>query len=235
MQAVERETARGDPAAGPDPLGLPTCRNIVWFTSQMVLRLVFTTWLQYRARGIEKIPAEGGGLLLINHQSFLDPLLVGLPLTRPVSYLARNSLFRVPVIGWILRHTYVLPINREAASSTTIREAVRRMNEGFLVGIFPEGTRSDDGSIGALKPGFVALIRRTRLPVVPVGIAGAGDALPRHSWFLRPTRVRVVFGEPISPDEIRASLRHGQEGRLLALAQRAITHCQQEAETWRRR
>ena len=100
----------------PDPLS----RNAHWRTIQFVLQIVVCVWLRYRARGMEHLPKQGGALLLINHQSYLDPLLVGLPLQRPVSYLARDSLFRVPVIGWILRNTYVMPINREAASTAAI-------------------------------------------------------------------------------------------------------------------
>ncbi|MDB5335676.1 MAG: phospholipid/glycerol acyltransferase, partial [Planctomycetaceae bacterium] len=82
----------------------------------MPARVFFALWLRYRARGLEHIPATGGGLVLANHLSFLDPLMIGLPLNRPISYLARDSLFRVPAIGWLLRRTYVKPISRENAS-----------------------------------------------------------------------------------------------------------------------
>src|SRR5437016_2539549 len=123
------------------PPGSPLRRNWVWFISQVIVGAVFAFWLRYRARGIERIPAAGGGLLLANHQSFLDPLLVGLPLHRPVSFLARDTLFPVPVIGWILRHTYVIPLDREGGGAAGIRQTLRRLEQGFLVGIFPEGTR----------------------------------------------------------------------------------------------
>src|SRR5205809_1013122 len=87
----------------------PERRNWVWWSFQVVLRLFFAVWLRYRARGHQQLAGCGGMLLVINHQSFLDPLLVALPLTRPVSFLARVSLFRVPVVGWVLRNTYVFP------------------------------------------------------------------------------------------------------------------------------
>jgi 1-acyl-sn-glycerol-3-phosphate acyltransferase len=182
---------------------------------------------------MECLPREGGALLLINHQSFLDPLLVGLPLRRPVSFLARDSLFRVPVVGWILRNTYVMPINREAASTSSLREGIRRLNHGFYVGIFPEGTRSDTGEVGALKPGFLALMRRSKVPVHPVGIAGAFQALPRGARFLHPVRVRVVFGEAFTAEELAADGPEG-EAELLARIRHRIASCQQAAEEWRR-
>lgn len=120
----------------------PERRNWVWSVIQIVLRLAFALWLRYRARGHDKITHRGGMLLIINHQSFLDPLLVGLPLRRPVSFLARDNLFRVPFVGWVLRNTYVLPINRESAATGALREMIARLKAGFWVGIFPEGTRS---------------------------------------------------------------------------------------------
>lgn len=193
------------------------------------MRLFFAVWLRYRAQGVEKIPPTGGGVLLVNHQSFLDPLLVGLPLQRPVSYLARDTLFRVPVIGWILRHTYVIPINREAATTGPIKEAVRRLKHGFLVGVFPEGTRTHDGTVGEFKPGFVALIRRAKLPVYPVGIAGAQAALPRSSWFLKPRPVVVVYGDPFTEAELAELCIRGNEAQFVAVARERVLQCQQIA------
>lgn len=220
------------PAA--EPLPHPTRRNRVWRTIQIILQVVFTVWLRYRSRGRERLPAEGGGLVVVNHQSFLDPLMVGLPLQRPISFLARDSLFRVPVIGWILRSTYVMPISREAASSATIKQAVARMKHGFLVGIFPEGTRSSNGEIGEFKPGFISLIRRSRLPVYPVGIAGADRAYPRRAWIPRPARVCVVFGEPLMPEEIEPLMQRGREQELVELTRQRVAACYREAEAWRR-
>jgi 1-acyl-sn-glycerol-3-phosphate acyltransferase len=210
------------------PLPPPDRRNLLWFASQVVLRIVFTVWNGYRARGIERL-APGGGLLLINHQSYLDPLLVGLPLSRPVSFLARDSLLRVPVLGPFLRATYVMPINREAAGTESLREAIRRMRHGFLVGLFPEGTRTPDGRLGDLKPGFVALVRRAGVPVYPVGIAGAFEAMPRSSPWLRPKPIRVVFGEPFAAEELR-----GDPEILTSLARERIEACAAEANAWLR-
>jgi len=217
------------------PLGPPGRRNWVWFICQVILGVVFTVWLRYRARGVEHVPKVGGGLLLTNHQSFLDPLLVGMPLRRPVSFLARDTLFTVPVIGWILRHTYVMPLSRETGGAAGIRETLRRLDLGFLVGVFPEGTRSSDGSLGTFKPGFAALVRRTDQPIYPVGIAGAHRALGKGSLFLRPRRVCVVFGNPFPKDTIEALKRRGREEELIEAVRERIAECQKAAEDWLRR
>ena len=236
-EPLAETTAPGDRPARPQAATAPpdpTRRNVFWASMQVFLRLLFTAYLRYRARGAERIPPVGGGLILANHQSFLDPLLVGLPLSRPVCYLARDSLFRVPLMGWIFRRTYVIPISREAATTTSIKAAVERMRQGYLVGIFPEGTRSADGSVGPFKPGFLALIRRGKVPVYPVGVAGAHEAMPRGRLILRPRRVAVVFGDPLSADEIERYSARGQEDALVALARERVLACQREAEAWRR-
>jgi len=216
----------------PPPLPDPIRPNWVWRIIRVTLRNLCAFWMRYRARGFDRLP-PGGALLLINHQSFLDPLLVGLPLRRPVSYLARDNLFRVPVIGWILRNTYVMPIRRDAASTESLREAARRLEHGFFVGIFPEGTRSPDGSLGPLKPGFVALLRRCRAPLVPVGIAGAVDVLPRGAVWLRPRRVHVVFGEPILPEVWEPLAVRGREAELLAFTTAALQRELDAATAWK--
>lgn len=211
----------------------PKKRNLVWRTVQFILQNFFCVWLGYRARGHERLEDEGGALILANHQSFLDPLLVGLPLRRPVSFLARDSLFKIPFIGWILKNTYVVPINRESTSSASIRETIRRMQNGYLVGVFPEGTRSETGTVGELKPGFLAFLRRSRVPVYPIGIAGAFQALGRHSWFLKSSRVRVVFGDPISVEQLQKFQSRDTDQELIDLVRSRIVASYQEAEAWR--
>jgi len=195
--------------------------------------LLFAGWLRYRARGVDRLPVDGGGLILSNHQSFLDPLLIGLPLKRPVSFLARDTLFRVPVVGWVLRNTYVMPLNREGGATAGIRETLRRMEAGYLVGVFPEGTRSEDGRLGEFKPGFAALLRRSDQPVYPVGIAGAHRALGRRRAWLSPSRVCVVFGEPLDPARLAELCGKGRETELVAFVRDAVNACLAEAEAWR--
>lgn len=209
----------------------PPQRTWFWFICQMIVRGFFSVWLRYQAHGVERLPKVGGGLLLGNHQSFLDPLLVGLPLARPVSYLARDTLFKVPLLGPIMRITHVMPLKRDGGSSAAIRETLLRMEQGYLIGMFPEGTRSADGKLGRLKPGFAALVRRTDLPVFPVGIAGANRALGRGSWFLKPRPVCVVYGEPLTPDEVTRLGERGREHELVELVRSRIAACQEEAES----
>lgn len=196
------------------------------------MRNVFVFCCDYRCRGHHALP-EGSALVVANHESFLDPLLVGLPFERPISYLARHNLFAVPVIGLMLRNTYVIPINRDAASTASIRAATRLMRHGFLVGLFPEGTRSSDGRLGELKPGFIALLRQARVPIIPVGVAGSREVLPRGAKFPRRGRVRIVFGSPLPWSEIEPLTKRGREDDLLGVIRAHMLTVRSEAEQWR--
>ncbi len=217
-------TASAGRAALPDPLR----RNWFWFTAQQIAQFFFTIWFRYRAIGIENLP-PGGALLIVNHQSFLDPLMVGLPLSRPVSFLARENLFRVPVVGWILKQLYGIPISRERGGTESLRESIRRMEHGFLVGIFPEGTRSPDGKLREMKPGFVALVRRANVPVIPVAVAGAYESFPRDAKFPRPGRIRVVFGQPMDPVRLAELSHPGREDELVEWTRSLIQDCLDKA------
>lgn len=210
----------------------PYRRNPIWFGFQVLMKISFAILFRYRARHSERIPETTGGLILSNHQSFLDPLMIGLPLRRPVSYIARENLFQIPIIGGILRRTYVMPINRESAGSGSVREAVRRIKAGFLVGVFPEGTRSTDGELGEIKPGFVALARRAQQPIYPVGIAGAYRAMPKGGLKLYPRKIRVVYGEPIPAEEVKRLAKKGNEEEFLRVIHERLQACLDEANRW---
>lgn len=210
------------------PLPDPVRRNWIWFIAQQIAQFFFTIWFQMRSFGMENLPPSGA-LLLINHQSFLDPLMVGLPLPRPVSYVARDNLFRVPFLGWLLRRTYVIPISRERGGTESLRESIRRLEHGFLVGVFPEGTRSLDGKLRDMKPGFVSLVRRAKVPVIPVGVAGAYESLPRDAKFPRPGKIRVVYGKPMDPVRLAELSQPGREAELLAWTRESIQVCLDQA------
>jgi 1-acyl-sn-glycerol-3-phosphate acyltransferase len=203
--------------------------NWIWRMLHPPVWLFCRLWFRIRADGVQHLDHTRGGLLLINHQSFLDPILAAVLLSRPVSYLARDSLFKVPCLGWLLRRTHVIPISRESVRGGSIRTGVERLEEGFLVGIFPEGTRSSLDSVNAFRPGFLALVRRTDQPIYPVAIAGANRAFPRGAWFIRPRRIQIVYGPPFSAEECE-QLRQGTDDKALAeMARQKVVACHQQA------
>ena len=211
----------------PAVISKPPNASWLWRLIRIPFWLFCKSWVRLRVVGREHIDNNRGGLFLVNHQSFLDPLFVAVFLGRPVSYLARDSLFRVPVLGWILRNTYVIPISREAARGGSIRVALERLESGFLVGIFPEGTRTSDGKVGDFRPGFLALARRTQQPIYPVGIVGADRIMPRNSNWIRPGRVDVVIGAPFTPSERQQLHDSIDDGELCRMARSRVAACTQ--------
>jgi 1-acyl-sn-glycerol-3-phosphate acyltransferase len=182
-----------------------------------------------RVAGREHWPAEGGGLVCANHQSMFDPPLVGLTCDRRMNYLARDTLFRVPGLSQLIAFLDAIPIDREGGGLAGLKETLRRLKAGELVLIFPEGTRTHDGEVAPLKPGFIAVARRSRVPLVPVGIDGAYQAWPRSAKLPKLGRIAVVIGEPIGPQLI-AELA---DDDLLAELEQRILNCHMQARDLR--
>jgi 1-acyl-sn-glycerol-3-phosphate acyltransferase len=198
-------------------------------TLRVLARLISVLFFRLRVVGRENWPAEGGGLVCSNHQSYFDPPLVGLTCDRRMNYLARDSLLRVPGLKQLILFLDAIPIDREGGGLSGLKETLKRLKAGELVLIFPEGTRTYDGEVAPLKPGFIAVARRSKVPLVPVALDGAFQAWPRTSWFPRLTRLAVAIGPPISPDEV---VELTDEDLLAELEQRILT-CHTEARELR--
>ena len=143
-------------------------------------------------------PAGGGALYVCNHQSFLDPMLMSFALRRPMNYMARDSLFRAPGLRQIIRSLNAFPVRRGAADTGAIKEAMRRLKRGGQVVVFPEGTRTRDGTVGPFLPGVAILAQRAAEWTVPVLIDGAFEAWPRQQLLPSTGSVVVRYAEPIS-------------------------------------
>lgn len=194
-----------------------------------VCRLALLPLARPRCHGQSLMPANGPALICANHQSFLDPVLVGTALRRPLNYLARETLFRFP-LGPLIRGLNAIPLDRDGGGMSGLREALRRLHEGEAVVVFPEGTRTADGELQPLQPGVAVLARRSKAPLVPIGIDGAFDVFPRGALLPRPGVVDLVVGPPI-PAERAASLRGAE---LVAELERSIRGCFEEARRRRR-
>jgi 1-acyl-sn-glycerol-3-phosphate acyltransferase len=166
----------------------------------------FATWFAaiwgWRATGRDNMPRTGGVLLVANHVSFLDVFVLGIPLRRPLNYVARSTLF-VPGLSWFIRSLGGFPIQREGMGAAGMKETLRRLRDGGIVTLFPEGTRSPDGQLGPLKQGIAVLVARAGVPVVPAAIAGTFEGWPRWRLLPVPHPIRIHYGTPIRPEDIR--------------------------------
>jgi 1-acyl-sn-glycerol-3-phosphate acyltransferase len=157
-------------------------------------------WFRFDYFGRSCVPASGPVLLVSNHQSHLDPMLVGIACPRQMRALARHSLFFWP-LSWLIRSLGAVPIDRGGSGLSGIKAVLRFLGDEETVLVFPEGTRTRDGTLQPLQGGFCALARRSGATIVPVSIDGAFAALPRGSSFPRPRPISLTFGKPIAPVE----------------------------------
>jgi 1-acyl-sn-glycerol-3-phosphate acyltransferase len=168
--------------------------------------------------GTEHIPAAGPLIIAPNHVTFADPVLVSIPVRRPVFYMAWDVLFRIPVFSWVIRRLRAFPVDIESADPRATREAVRLLDAGEVVMIFPEGSRSPDGRLQRFKLGAFRLACSRGVPILPVTILGGHEAWPPGRVLPRPGRLTIVYHPPIIPPSSAGDVR--ARARLLADAVR---------------
>ena len=149
------------------------------------------------AQGVNNIPKEGGVLFLSNHVSFLDPVIVGSAANREIHYMARSNAFDIPGLGKLIAVFNAYPVNRGAPDLGALRKTISLLKDGNAVLIFPEGTRSVDGTLGKARDGACFIAHRAGVPTIPVFHSGAERVLPRNSKRLRRAKLTVTFGEPL--------------------------------------
>ncbi len=189
----------GPPALLSTPRPSLTYRLISYLLVFPIYRLLF----RGRTIGTDHVPQEGALVVVANHGSHLDPPLLGHALGRPVAFMAKAELFRVPLLGPIIRACGAYPVARGASDREAIRIATDRLQQGWATGVFIDGSRQDDGRVNAPLPGAALLAARAGVPLLPVAIInshralGTGQSTPR----LVPIHIRV--GTPIPPPATR--------------------------------
>ncbi|MBI1902208.1 MAG: 1-acyl-sn-glycerol-3-phosphate acyltransferase [Planctomycetia bacterium] len=192
-----------------------------WDALQYLCRVLCAVLFRVRCDGRRHIPRRGGAILVSNHQSYLDPVLVGIGACRYPTMLARRELFGFAPLRWLIRSLNGIPIDRDGADVAAVKETLRRLKRGQVVVLFPEGTRTRDGRVTPLRSGFAMLARRAGVPIVPVAIDGAWQAWPRTRVLPRPETMQVEYGLPILPEEYEGL----NDEQLLAETQRRLEAC----------
>lgn len=148
--------------------------------------------------GRRHMPNDGAVLIVSNHQSYLDPVLLCVQLRRPLHYIAKSELFKNRAAAWFLRWVNAFPVRQGAADVGAVKQTIHRLKTGHLMNIFPEGSRTPDGQILPLQKGVALIIKRSGVSVIPAVIVGAYEAWPIHRTFPRMWPVRIRFGRPIN-------------------------------------
>ena len=208
-----------------------------WFA---LMATLFTAAFSLRTEGSNNMPASGPVLLLANHQSFIDPILVGLAARRHLRYLARKTLFRNPAFKWFIESLNAVPVNQEGFARDGLLAIIDLLKHGQAVTVFPEGERTLTGRMNELRPGVHLVLRRAECQIVPVGIAGAYHAWPRWRAYPIPAplflppwpgTVAVSIGKPVASSYYEGFDR----SEVLADLEKRIQAVQARAEVLRRK
>jgi 1-acyl-sn-glycerol-3-phosphate acyltransferase len=216
MKRLLRRRRRAEPPALiRTPRPSLTYRLISYLLVFPVFRLLF----RGRTAGNANVPQEGALVVVANHGSHLDPPLLGHALGRPVAFMAKAELFKVPLLGPIIRACGAYPVARGASDREAIRTATDRLEEGWATGVFIDGTRQSDGRVNQPQPGAALLAARAGVPLLPVAIINSHRALGPGSQGLRLVPVHIRIGTPIPPPTSR---RRADLDAATAAAQRQI-------------
>ena len=182
-------------------------------------RVMFATYFRWRVLGAENVPLTGGVILASNHASYLDPPLVGSGLKRDINYLARESLFRFPLVGAVLRSWNSVPVDRDGGGARGLKVILDRLLAGGGIILFPEGTRTKDGQLQPARSGIGLTVIKSTAPVVPVRVFGTYEAYGRHHKIPRPRRVAVCYGKALDFTALRAEAKTCDKARLKEIYQ----------------
>lgn len=209
--------------------------RLVYGASLIGCKLAFSL----RTEGRANVPRSGPALLIANHQSYLDPMLVGVAAYRQLRFLARQSLFGRPLFRSLIESLNAVPIDQATTGIRGLRVILNQLHNGQAVLVFPEGERTRDGELHALQPGIQLLLKRSHAPVVPVGIAGAFQAWPRSRKYPRPAPLFLPSSErtiavsigPVLSSETLAELPRDE---LLAELEKSLRASMVRADALRR-
>jgi 1-acyl-sn-glycerol-3-phosphate acyltransferase len=184
-----------------------------------ILKAFFRIYFQSRFFHPEHVPTHGPVILAANHASFLDPPLIGTGIHREINFLARESLFRFPLFGSMLRIWNVVPVDRDGAGAKGLRAILDRLLAGNAVIVFPEGTRTPNGRLQSARAGIGLTVIKSDAPVIPVRVVGSFAAWGRHRLFPLPKPVQVHFGTPMTFTQFREEAKQCSKERLKQIYQ----------------
>lgn len=201
---VEKESETHAGAQRREPkVGSALLSDIVFYTLKIFMWALGLTVFRFRVTGRGNIPLESGAIIASNHQSYLDPVIIGTAARRRTEYLARETLFRGGFFQRLITLLGALPISLEGTGKEGIRLAVAHLKKGRHILVFPEGTRTRDGSIGPMHAGVKLMAERAGVPVVPAAIKGAYEMLPPESKFRGIGPLSAGFAKRFEPEEMR--------------------------------
>ena len=167
-----------------------------------VLLFLFTRW---RVRGKENIPGQGPLLIVVNHLNLADPPIIGVSVNRKVMFLAKEELFRPGLSGYIVRNYGAFPVRRSGMNKEAMRKSEQLLAQGMALILFPEGRRSQGAQLESALSGAALIAARSRVPILPIGIAGT-ENIKGITWWLRRPEITVNIGYPFYLSPVNGKL-----------------------------
>ena len=171
--------------------------TIVYFILRYLALILSKIFFQLEIYGKKNIPKKGGFILASNHVSFLDPIILAAACFRRLNFMTKEELFKNRFFAWLIRNAGAFPLVRNYGDSRAIKEGIRRLRKGNALLLFPEGTRSQDGSIKKPLSGVGFLAQKAHIPIIPTYVFGTNHAWSKGAKLVRSTKVKVYFGKPI--------------------------------------
>jgi len=193
--------------------------NFVYYCGWLFFRIAYRLYCRAEWFNAERVPRRGPVILACNHASILDPPLVGTGLERGISYLARESLFRFPGVGWLLRNWDAVPVDREGGGARGLKAILDRLLAGGGIILFPEGTRTTDGRLQPARSGIGLTVIKSNAPVVPVRVFGTFEAFGKEVTIPLPHKIMAKYGRPMNFAALRAEARTCSKARLKEIYQ----------------
>lgn len=188
---------------------------MLYVIARAILRVVLKIAFKTQIEGEGNIPSEGPVILVANHLSMLDPIVLGCAVSRPVRFMAKHELFSNRLFARVLEGLGAFPVRRGQADREAFHKALEVLSRGQVLGVFPEGTRSLTGQLQAPYSGAVVLAEKTGAPIVPVGIVGTDRILRKGAVVPKPGRISVRIGRPIYPSSpSQGQAREGERGAV---------------------
>jgi len=181
------------------PIQLDATKSLTYRVIAGIIRVGSRLLFRPKVTGAQHIPGEGPVLIAPIHRSNVDFAFTLFMSRRKVFFMAKDSLFRIPMVGSLLRHLGAFPVHRGSADRESMTLAEQVLHQGHALVLFPEGTRKEGRAVAPLHDGAMFVAARTGAIVVPVGIGGSDRAMPKGAKLPRPAKVRIIVGEPIDP------------------------------------
>lgn len=184
----------------------------IYWLGWLIFRSAYRTLFGLKVEGAGNLVREGPVLVVSNHESFLDPPLIGTLYQDEMYYLARKTLMKGAVLTWIYKAWNSIPVDQERPDMTSLKTIIKLLKEGRRVLVFPEGERSHDGSLGRAQPGVGLIAVKAGVPIQPIRIRGAHEALPRGSGRIRLARIQLSIGPAFCLTEAELAEAKGKDG-----------------------